>query len=225
MIPRHRAILTLFAFAMAMFAISCADFFVSEDSTQSLAVSPTAVILKAAPDNVTPGDSATLAATATTVGGSNKDVTASATWSSSDSTIATVSAGVVTVVGTAGGSTATITATDGGKSATCKVLTYTGTTLSAVTITFPGTVVASQLTRGQQFQLTATANLNGVDTDITQYVTWSTNTSTSVVTVSSSGLLTVQNGATTGSNFTVTATAHLAGSSTVSGTSTTFFVV
>jgi hypothetical protein len=221
----RRAVLPLCVAALVVFTASCEGFFVSESSTQSVAVTPSAVLLKAAPDNVTSGDSTTLTATATTVSNSNNDVTATATWSSSDDTIATVSAGTVTVVGTAGGSTATITATSDGKSGTSTVLTFTGTAPSAITINIPGSVIPTALALGQQFQLTAVATLNGADTDITQYVTWTTNAASTVATVSSGGLVTVQNTATTGSNFTVTATAHMANNSTITETSTTFTVI
>jgi hypothetical protein len=216
----RRAILPLCVAALVVFTASCNDFFVSESSTQSLAVSPSAVILKAAP-----GDSTTLSALATTVGGTTNDVTATATWSSSDDTIATVNAGTVTVVGTSGGSTATITATSDGKSSTCKVLTFVGTAPSTISVTYPNNVAPNALSPGQVFQLTATATLNGVDTDITQYVTWTTNAASTVATVSSGGVVRVSNTATTLSNFTVTATAYLANNATITGTSTTFSVI
>jgi len=222
---RLRSMLPLCLAALVVLTASCDDFFVSNSSTQSLTLSPSSAILKAAPDNITPGDSTTVTATATTVGGSNSDVTASATWSSSDNTIATAVAGTVTVVGTAGGSTATITATFDGKSNTCKVLTFTGPAPATITITIPGDVVPAALAIGQQFQLTATANLSGGNTDITQYVTWTTNAAGTVATVSSTGLVTVLNTATPASNFTVTATANLANNTTVSGTTPTFIVL
>jgi hypothetical protein len=224
----RRALLVLFAFAIVMWSASCDGFFVSENSTQSLAVSPSAVILQAAADNVTPGDSTTLTATATTVGGTSNDVTASATWSSSDDTIATVSAGTVTVVGTTAtplNSPVTITATYEGKSSTAKVLTFLNSGPSSLTVNYPGDVDPNNLTPNQQFQLQVIASLNGVSTDIAQYVTYSTNASSSLATVSSTGLVTVQSGATSGSNFTVTATAYLANNTSISGTSITFKVI
>jgi len=220
-----RSMLPLCLVALVVLTASCDDFFVSNSSTQSLTLSPSSAILQAAPDNITPGDSTTVTATATTVGGSNSDVTASATWSSSDNTIATAVAGTVTVVGTSGGSTATITATFDGKSNTCKVLTYTGPAPATITIKIPDDVVPASLAIGQQFQLTAMAILSGGNTDITQYVTWTTNAAGTVATVSSTGLVTVLNTATPASNFTVTATANLANNTTVSGTTPTFVVL
>lgn len=210
--------------ALIVFCDSCSGFFVSESSIQSIAVSPTSVILKAAANATTPGDSFTLSSSATTVAGNTSDDTATAKWTSSNPAVVTVvsNTGVLSVVGTAANSTAVITATDGGQSSTCNVLTYTGAAPTAIVIGFPSTVAPSTLSPNQSFQLTATATLNGnANTNISNYATW-TSDAPAIATVSSSGIVTVLN--TTGT-FTVTATANLANNTTVTGTSTTFTVI
>ena len=62
------------------------------------------------------GETAALTATVTPANAANKSVT----WSSSDTTVATVADGVVTAVA-AGTATITVTTADGGKTATCTV--------------------------------------------------------------------------------------------------------
>jgi len=104
-------------------------------------------------------------------------------WSSSDTSIATVSpTGLVTAAG--GFGTATITA---------KYDTFTATRAVSVLLAVKSVKVTGNLGLtqvGQTSQLTATATLSdGTTKDITNLVVWKSN-STSVVTVSSAGLLT-----------------------------------
>ncbi len=200
-------------------------FFVSESSIQAVTVSPTAVILAAAPNATTPGDTFQLASSATTVGGTSSVDTTTATWTSSASSVATVSAGKVTVVGTAGNATATITATDGGQSGTATVLTYTGTAPTTVSINLPSGLVATSITPGQPIQLTAVAELNGnPNFNLTGYVSWSSS-ETSVATVNATGLVTVLSTAPVGSTFTISAQANFGPSAMVTATSTTFTII
>src|SRR5476651_1428233 len=108
---------------------SCSDFFVSNSSTATISVTPTAVILKAAGPGTPPnpaGDTFTLSASATTVGGTTTDETSVATWQSSNAAAVTANAGQLSAVTTVADQTATITATFGGQSGTSNVLTYTG---------------------------------------------------------------------------------------------------
>jgi len=211
----RRAARLLPVFPLILFCLSCAGFWVSESSIQSVSVSPTTVILKA---GATPPDTITLASTATTVGGTSGDDTDTASWSSSNTAVVTAAGkGVVTAAsGAQGNQTATITAKDGGQSGTCSVLTYTGTAPSgpgSLNITFP----AGYSTPGinTSFQVSAftpsSAVFNGVyGFNLTQYVTWYSQQS-GIATVSSTGVVTVQSSATAGSNFTITATATFSG--------------
>jgi hypothetical protein len=209
--------------ALIVFCGSCSDFWVSDSSTASVAVTPTALILKAAAADGTGGDTYSLSASATTVGGTTTDETTSAAWTSSVPAIVTVGAntGKLTVIGSAGNTTAIIKATFGGQSGTANVLTFTGTAPSSIAINFPTSIVPASVATGATFKVTATTTLNGnSNTDISSYVTWSSN-ATSIATVDTNGNVTVL---TTAGTFTITATANLAGGS-VTGTSTTFTVI
>jgi hypothetical protein len=203
---------------LILLCAGCSDFWVSDSSIQSVTVSPTALILKAAQTGppAVAGDSATVTATATTVGGST--VSTGFTWTSSDTADFTVTnAGSVTAVGTAANKTATITATNGGQSGTCTVLTYTGTAPTSLTLGFPSGESTPAI--GAGFQLSAAGILNGNSNfDFTPYVTWSTN-APSIATVSTSGFVSVLSTATVGSTFIITATATFSGG-TATGTYT-----
>ncbi|MFT4114142.1 beta strand repeat-containing protein [Silvibacterium sp.] len=140
------------------------------------------------------GQSVQLKATETTSGSPTTDVTSTASWSSSNTAVATISAaGVVT--GVKAGTT-TISAT---------VQKTTGTLLltvgaAAVTSIAIAPASASVYTGGtQQFSATATYS-DGSTGDITKQVSWSV-TPSSVATISTSGLLT----AVAAGSFTVTA--------------------
>jgi uncharacterized protein YjdB len=215
----RRLLVVLPALPVIALCTSCNGFFVSENSIETMAVSPTALILKAATSSAS-GDSYTLSASGTTVGGTTSDVTSASTWKTSDSTIATVSSGDVTIITTAANATATITATDGGQSATCAVLTYTGTEPTAISLKFPSTVTTTSVAVGATFKMTATAALSGNSAyDISDYVSWSSS-STSIATVDAYGNITTVAAGT----FTITATATFA-SDSVTETSTSFTVI
>jgi trimeric autotransporter adhesin len=207
---------------MIVLCASCSDFWVSNSSTGSITVTPTALILKAATATVA-GDSSQISASATTVGGTTTDETSAATWTSSNNSAVTVTAGKVTVVGLTAGLTSVITATFGGQSATTKVLTYTGTAPTALNAIGGIPANSGQLTPGQTFQLTASANISGSATqDVSSFVTW-VSSNTTAATVSSTGLVTVLGNVTTGAAFTITATANFAGAS-VSSPGASFIV-
>ena len=208
---------------MIVLCSSCSDFWVSDSAIASVAVSPTAVILKAATGGTTPvaGDTYTLAASATTVGGTTTDETAASTWTSSAPTVVTANAGNLSVVATAADQTSVITATFGGQSSTCNVLTYTGTPPTTININIPTGISTGAMSPGLTFRLTATAALSGNSThDVTSYVTWMSNDATTA-TIDANGNVTVLSTATAGGNFTITATAYFA-AGTVTGTSASF---
>jgi hypothetical protein len=202
---------------LILLCTSCDGFFVSESSIQSVTVSPAAVILKA---GASPADTYTLSSTSLTVGGTTTTDTTTAKWTSSNTAVVTSAAdGVITAASTAGGNqTATITATDGGQSGTCKVLTYTGTAPTSLSLSYPAGDATPAV--GAIFAVTATVTtvFNGVtDFNLSPYVTW-TSSSTSVATVDVNGNVTVLSTATVGAQFTITATATFSGG-TVVGTS------
>ncbi len=180
--------------------------------TATLGVAATLMSLTITPVNSFIAISTSLQLTATGIfsDGSTQDLTASASWSSSSSGVATVnSSGVVT--GTGAGST-TITATQGGVSAsTTTTVTVTSAVLTSITITPPSIPIAKSTSQ----QLVATGNFSdGTTQNLTAFVTWSSS-APSVVAVSntapSQGLVT---GIGVGS---ATVSATLAG---VSGTTT-----
>jgi hypothetical protein len=212
---------------LALFALgtACGDFWVSQNSTSTVAVSPNTVMLHAAASSTTPGDSYTLSLTATTVGGTQTDETTSATWTSSNTAAVTVSQGQLSAVGNAA-SNVTITGAFDGQSGTCKVMVYTGTAPSTLTVNYPSSIIPASVATGAQFQVTAVASINGnTNTNVSSYVTWTSN-ATSIATVDVNGNVTVLQSQGT---FTITATANLGSSTgsptTVTGTSTTFTVI
>ncbi len=224
----RRVVRLLPLLALLAFCASCGDFFVSNSSIETVTVTPTAVILAAAANATTPGDSFSLKSSATTVGGTPSDDTATATWTSSAPTVVTVSnAGVLSTVDTVGGDTATITATDGGQSGTSTVLTYTGTAPTSLSVNVLNGVIPSSITPGQTIQLAAAASINGnPNYNLSNYVSWTSSNNYAAV-VNASGLVTVLSTATAGTTFTITATANFgssAPSSTVTGVSTTFTI-
>ena len=109
----------------------------------------------------------------------------SVTWSSSNTSVATVSSsGIVTAI-KAGSATITVKTNDGGKTATCSV------TVKAATVPVTGVslnTTSLSLTEGETQTLTATVSPSNA-TD--KSVTWSSN-NTSVATVSSTGVVTAK---------------------------------
>jgi len=218
MVWMRRAARLLPLIPLFLLCASCGDFWVSDSSTASVSLG-SGVILKAA-SSTTAGDGDTdqLHLYATTVGGTNTEVTTSATWTSSNTAVATVGTsgttptttpGLVQVVGTSGNVTVTITTKYTGQTATATVLTYTGA-IPAVAITIPSGVSSGALSPGQVFQLQATASpsLSGVaNANISPYVTW-VSSNTSVATVDTNGNVTVLSTASVNGTFTITANAN-----------------
>ena len=142
---------------------------------------------------MTEGDTETLTATVTPSNATDKSVT----WTSSNTSVATVSADGVVTAKTSGTATITVMTTDGRKTATCavtvkaKVINVTGVSLDQTSLT---------LKEGDTRTLTATVTPSDA-TD--KSVTWSTSNS-SVATVSASGVVTAKSSGT--ATITVTTT-------------------
>src|SRR5262249_52269102 len=144
---------------------------------QSRLPSPSAVVIFCCPVK-----RARLSATETLADSTHQDITASAAWSSSNTTVATVSnAGVVTAMGLG---TAIITATNASVSATLVVVVAMDLVLS---LSITGTTT---VTSGQTTQLSAILNFRDAATqDVTGDASWSSS-DPSIAAVSNSGLMT-----------------------------------
>lgn len=136
----------------------------------------TGVTLSEATVTITKGDTTTLVATVSPNDAYDKSVT----WSTSDSSVATVANGVVTAVG-CGEATITVRTNDGGYTAQC--VTTVENPVTGVTL---NTNILNILT-GLTYQLEATVVPSDACGD--KSVTWSSN-NTSVATVDSTGLVT-----------------------------------
>jgi hypothetical protein len=178
--------------------------------TTTLTVTPpTLLSIAVAPANpaITKGGLEQFAATGTYSDGSTNDLTASASWSSSNTTVASVSAtglasGTATGVTTVAASLSSITGST--------TLTVNPSTLISISVS-PALVFVGV---GSNKQYTATGNFSdGSTANLTQAVTWSSSSS-QIATISSTGLAT-----STGSGpATLTATeAGVSGSGTING--------
>ena len=131
--------------------------------------------------NIAKGLTQQFTATGTYSDGISVDITASATWSSADTLVATVNdSGLASGMATG---TSVITATFATQSAT-SMLTVTDATLSSISVTPIDPSIAKGLT--EQFTATGTYS-DSTLVDITTSVTWSS-ADTNVATVNSSGL-------------------------------------
>jgi RHS repeat-associated protein len=138
------------------------------NGTAQLTIQPIATQLAIAPSSVSIAQNATQQLTATIIDsdGTTRDVTASAAWTTSNSSVASVVAGNVTGI-TPGA--ATITATAEGLSATASV---TVTKVLTAIVVSPATLTLAHHATGQ---LTATATYSDGSTgDVTSSATWTT---------------------------------------------------
>jgi trimeric autotransporter adhesin len=193
-----RVLVTFAALSLLALAAICRGFFVNPTLT-SLAVTPTTASLIL-------GQTQQLAATGSyAVDNSTKDLTGIVTWTTSDSSVATVSTGglvkaAATIANPPG--TATITATSGTITGTSTVTVNTGPLLSiTITTTTPNPAV------GQTVVFTALGTFSGStqQQDITNQVTWSSN-NTAVIATITNGSGAVLSTATSGATTNVTAT-------------------
>lgn len=163
--------------------------------------------------------------------GTNPDVTQSVTWSSSDTTIATVSNAAGTkgqVSTTAKTGSATITATD--SSVSPNIVGSTGITVVAATLTTI-TVTATapsdgRLPLGYKLQYTANGHYadgtaNGFNQDITKSVSWSVQNPLVASVSNSSGTQGVANGVATGSTTVIATLNSVTGNGNVIVTNAT----
>lgn len=167
-----------------------------------------------------------MTANAKTVGGSTKSPDPNATWSTSDSSVATVDTqGVVTAATSDACKTATITAKDGA-SGSATVITYTGTIPSTVTVSAPNNTTS--VAPGAAFKVIATVNLSCNSTQpVSNLVTWTLSTNSAGATIDSQGNVTVPATAAALSTFTVNAAVQLgkaAGNTTQASGSLSFTV-
>jgi uncharacterized protein YjdB len=178
--------------------VACGDFFVGDETLDHVTVTPTSKLLAV-------GETQQYKALAVDVGGTSTDVTNSATWTSSNTSIATVNgSGLVTAAsaGTNNGTTITITAEKDGETDEVP-LVVTAAALTSLTLG-PNTPI---VTRGSTLQLSATGTLEDSSTvDLTDAVSW-TSDDTNAATVDDTGLLTAQS---TGTALTVKITATIA---------------
>jgi len=192
-----RILATVGALSMLAVAAGCKGFFVNPTLT-SLAVSPTSA-------SIVESQTQQLTATGTYDDGSTKDLTGTAGWTTSDSTLATVSkGGLVTAAAsiTSPPGSATITATSGTLTATSAITVNTGPlTAIVISTTTPNPAAGTTVV----FKALGTYSGSSTQQDITSLVTWSSS-NTAVISTISGGSGAVLSTATSASTTDVTAT-------------------
>jgi hypothetical protein len=192
-----RILATVGALSMLAVAAGCKGFFVNPTLT-SLAVSPTSA-------SIVESQTQQLTATGTYDDGSTKDLTGTAGWTTSDSTVATVSkGGLVTAAAsiTSPPGSATITATSGTLTATSAITVNTGPlTAIVISTTTPNPAAGTTVV----FKALGTYSGSSTQQDITSLVTWSSS-NTAVISTISGGSGAVLSTATSASTTDVTAT-------------------
>ncbi len=185
------------ALSMLAVAAGCKGFFVNPTLT-SLAVSPSSA-------SIVESQTQQLTATGTYDDGSTKDLTGTASWTTSDSTVATVSkGGLVTAAAniTSPPGSATITATSGTLTATSAITVNTGPlTAIAISTTTPNPAAGTTVV----FKALGTYSGSSTQQDITSLVTW-TSSNTAVISTISGGSGAVLSTAASNSTTDVTAT-------------------
>ena len=194
---KFRVMVTLAALSMTLLGTGCKGFFVNPTLT-SLAVAPVSA-------SIIQGATVQLHATGSYNDGSTKDLTGSASWTTSASGVATVtSGGLVTAAANISNppGTATITATSGTSTATSTITVNTGPLTGIVISTTTPNPAA-----GQTVVFTAMGTYSGSSQqqDVSTLVTWSSS-NTAVISTIASGSGAVLSTATSGATTSVTAT-------------------
>jgi Bacterial Ig-like domain (group 2) len=191
-----RILATIAALSLLSLAAGCRGFFVNPTLT-AMTVAPTSA-------SIIQGGTQQINATGNYNDGSTKDLTGSATWTTSASAVATVSkGGLVTAASSISNppGTAIITATSGTITASSTITVNTGPlTAIAISTTTPNPAA------GQTVVFTALGTYSGSaqQQDITNLVTWSSS-NTAVIATISSGSGAVLSTATSGATTSVTA--------------------
>lgn len=200
-------ITALATFSLLALMVGCKGFFVNPTLT-SLAIGPSS-------PTITKSQTQQMSATGTYDDGSTKDLTGRATWTSSDSSCATINAnGLVTpsasVVNIC---TTTVGASFGTVSASSTTVTVTPGTPTSITLTASTTIPKPNDT----VTFTATAIFPGSSTPqpITTSVTWINSDTTELTLTNGSGTGTISATATVGNQINVTASFSGVDSNTV----------
>ncbi len=153
-----------------------------------LAPTLTSVVVAPASPTLAAGGSVQLTATANFSFGPAQNVTASATWTTSNASVATVSGGLVTcVAGTASAATITASLSGGGSGST--TVNCQAPVLQSISVTPHSSGEGCEIANGGTQQMTATGTYSyGAPRNITSAVTWTSSTP-SVATVSATGLV------------------------------------
>ena len=205
---RFQRFLSLAIFLAVALGVGCRGFFVNPKLT-SITVTPSTV-------TISKGQTTQLTATGNYDDGSTKNLSGSATWTSSDNTCATVSSsGLVTAANVTATCTATITATSGTFTSTATVTVTPGALVSiALTVNNGSTAVTVAAGSTVTFKALGTYSGSSTQQDITTQVTWTISNTTVLPTISQ-GSGTVSSTATSGSSTTVTASLNGITSNTV----------
>lgn len=167
---------------------SCGDFFPSSSEIVAMTISPTSGL-------VAPGATTQFTVSGTLGNNQTEDVTGMVNWSSSNTSVATITqAGLATGVAL-GTTTITAAATSGGVKVTAPLLVSNTTSITV-------TPATATIVPGGTQQLTAT---DQTSKNISSSVTW-TSSDTTQATVSNTGLVTVLSTATPSGSVTITAT-------------------
>jgi uncharacterized protein YjdB len=150
----------------------------SQTTMTSLQVSPVSIAIGV-------GTNQQFTATAHYSDGSSKDITSSAQWSSSDSSVASVTPGGMATGSSSG--TVIITAKSGTQQSSAN-LKITAAASNLVSITLSPLAVSVPVNTSQQFSATGNYS-DGSASDLTTLVTWSSS-STATATIDASGILT-----------------------------------
>lgn len=198
-----------FLVSAALYATACGDFFVSGSTLDHVTVTPGAVFL-------VKGENLQFTANAVNVDGTSSDITSSATWTSGNSQVATVTAGNVTGANVTANGNTTVTAAKGSVNGTANVVVGTSALSATLTVTAPnsGTPSAPTVNSTTPVQLKATGTA-GTTIDLTTLVTWTSDNAN--IPVSTTGLVTATSSATTSDSANITATINTKSSSS-SGT-------